>query len=327
MPPTLSQNEVDALMDALEQGQIDTEEQSAGTAQPEFKPFDLTSRDRIVRGSMPMLDVINARLARHWSALLSDMLRDELNITAQPAAPIKLGEFLSYQSHPACINLVSLPPLLGTGLLCFQPNLFFTMLDTVFGGSSKQPIMAESRDLTPIELDFARTLVGGWAECAAAAWAGTHPVQPAYLQTEISPDHVLVGTASDVVMSTTYDVRLGEQLESKIELAVPYSTLEPIRDRLMQHPTEETDSDRHRWQENLLQALYDVPLRIKVDLGRTPIPVSRLLALSPGAVIRLHSHPQALLPLFVAGELKAEVAPVQVNGNLAFRFEHWRSHD
>ncbi|RME20563.1 MAG: flagellar motor switch protein FliM, partial [Deltaproteobacteria bacterium] len=113
MPPTLSQNEVDALMDALEQGQIDTDDGKASGPQPEAKPYDLTSRDRIVRGSMPMLDVVNGRMARRLAQRLSDQLQEDVSLTAQPAAPMKLGEFLSYQPQPACINIVGFAPLLG----------------------------------------------------------------------------------------------------------------------------------------------------------------------------------------------------------------------
>jgi len=329
MPPTLSQNEVDALMDALEEGRIDTTsgQTESGQAEAEARPFDLTSRDRIVRGSMPMLDVINGRLARRLGGILADELQTEIQVTAQPAAPIKLGEFLSYQPQPSCINLISFPPLLGTGLLCIQPNLFFTMLNMVFGGDGDKPAEAVARDLTAIELDFARTLVERWASSAASAWAETHPLQPVYLATEISPEHVSIGAASDVVISTTFDVRLGEQVEGKFELAIPYASLEPIRSRLMEHPTEETTEDRQRWTEGLYQALLEVPLRLRVELGRSSMPLQQMLALRGGDVVRLNSHPQMQLPLFVAGRLKAEVLPVQANGNLAFRFEDWRSHD
>lgn len=333
MPASLTPNEVDALMDAIDDGRIDTAAEAEPVdqkAETRIKAFDLTSRDRIIRGRMPTLDVINARTARALANTLSDMLQEDVDVSCEPATPIKLGEFLSYQSEPACINLISLAPLLGSGLLCVQPDLFFVLLDTVFGGSEpgeRSPVgLTNGRDYTSIELDFARNLVTNWAACARNAWAGVRPFEPGYLHTEISPGHVSIGSISDVVISTTYLVRL-TNFEGKIELAIPYTSLDPIKHLLLEHRTEESAADRRHWQDRLFDALSEVPLKLRIEFGRASMLLAKLIDLKPGDLVRLNSHPDGRLPMHIESRPKAWVTPVEINGNLAFEFDEWRNHD
>jgi len=327
LPPTLTKNEIDALMNALQEGKVDLPPEGPAESSVDAQPYDFTKRDRLVRGSLPVLDTINYRLAFRLARALSELAQQEITVVAEPAAPMKLGEFLSYQPEPGCINIIGIAPLLGSGLLCIQPNVFFLLLNLIFGGqqASGQPeIMA--RGFTPIELELARLLVESWAESAAAAWEPVLTLKPTYLHTEVSAQQVTIGATSDLVMSNSFLVRIGE-LEGKFDLAIPYLSLEPVRSKLSEHSTEQSRQDRERWQRELEQALLEVPLKVCVHLGSCRISLRRLLDCQVGDLLVLDSHPQKWQELYIAGKPKGQVSPLQANGSLAFRFEQWRENE
>ncbi len=329
MPPTLTENEVDALMTALHDGQVNTEEGIDEANGNTVEPFDLTSRDRIVRGRMPTLDAIHNKLVRRFNRSLSNLLCSPLEISVEPTRPMKLGEFLSYQSSPGCINLISLHPLLGTGMLCIDPQLFFSFLNLVFGGKGNQESdnqESPERDFTPVEVEFARSLVEIFCADAESEWSDVHPVKPTYLSTEMSPKHLTIGSASDVMMVTNFTVLIAG-MEGRIELAIPYTSLEPIKHMLVEHHTDESADDRDAWHERLWQAFLGVPLRMQIELGRSRMSFDHLLSLSSGDVIRLDKNPDSSLRLQLGGLLKGAVNPLEKNGNLAFEFSEWRTHD
>lgn len=339
MPPTLSQNEVDALMEALQDGRIDTDSEKtvvtrapggASDKAPEVKPYDLVSRERVVRGRMPTLDAIHGRLARRLAQNLAELGLPEPEVAADPAAPQKMGEFLSYQASPACINLLSIAPLQGTALFCVQPNLFFALLSIAFGGQAVAadatlPVRARP-DLSAVETEFARMLSETFARAAAEAWSEVLALKPAYLRTEVSGDHLMTGASGDLVMACTFTVRVGG-VEGRMELALPYGSLEPVKPRLAEHPQEESPADRERWLRNLRLAVANVPLRLSVELGRSRMSLRRLLDLQAGQIVRLDEHPGGPLRLFLGGAPKGLAVPVEQNGKFAIEFLEWRNPD
>lgn len=339
MPPTLSQNEVDALMEALQDGRIDTDSErtvitrapgGAAAKTPEVKPYDLVSRERVVRGRMPTLDAIHGRLARMLSQHLAELGLPEPEIASDPAAPQKMGEFLSYQASPACINLLAIPPLQGTALLCIQPNLFFALLSMAFGGQALAadtalPVRARP-DLSVIETEFARMLAEAFARAAAAAWSEVLALKPAYLRTEVSADHLMTAASGDLVMACAFPVRIAG-VEGRLDLALPYASLEPVKPRLAEHPQEESPADRERWMRNLRLAVANVPLRLSIELGRCRMSLRRLLDLQVGQIVRLEEHPGGPLRLFLGGRPKGVAIPVEQNGKFAIEFLEWRRPD
>jgi flagellar motor switch protein FliM len=332
MPPTLSKNEVDALMDALNEGHVDapSDDDQAQQLDEDVKTLDLTSRDRIVRGRMPTLDVIHGRLAQRFGTRLCALLRRDAELLPEVAQPQKLGEFLSYQPTPACIHLIGLSPLQGTGLVCLQPELFFFLLDAVFGGrgltAGPGTGRTGGRELTSIELAFAADLIGGFAQDMSSAWVEVRALKPNYLSTVVVPEHVAIGTPSDVVMASTFRLRTGSH-EFRMDIVLPYSALEPIKSRLVEQHMEETPADRQRWLERLQTSLERVPLRLQLELGRTRISLVELMRLSPGDVIRLDRAPSSRLPLRAGDRVVSWVAPLRIDGNLGFEFQEWRSDE
>ncbi|NMB73987.1 MAG: hypothetical protein GYA21_02520 [Myxococcales bacterium] len=326
-------------MEALQDGRIDTAQErtvitrtpgGATGKTPEVKPYDLVSRERVVRGRMPTLDAIHGRLARGLSQQLCELGLPEAEIASDPAAPQKMGEFLSYQTSPACINLLSIPPLQGTALLCVQPNLFFALLSMAFGG---QAMVADAAlpvrpraDLSAVETEFARLLSEAFARAAAAAWSEVLALKPAYLRTEVSAEHLMTGSSGDLVMACAFPMRVAD-VEGRLDLALPYTSLEPVKPRLAEHPQEESPADRERWQRNLRLAVAHVPLRLSIELGRSAMSLRRLLDLQVGQVVRLEEHPGGPLRLFLGGAHKGVAIPVEQNGKFAIEFVEWRKPD
>lgn len=277
-----------------------------------------------------MLDIINSRLARRLANALTDLLQTTVEIMAEPTAPIKLGEFLSYQAAPACINIISLLPLNGIGLICLQSDLFFVLLNTLLGGGTNTKMQANLSDrdfFTPFEMEFSRNLVEIISREFEPCWTDVlSEFRPTYIQTEINPQQVTTGTASDVMMTSTFQIKLLE-MEGKLDIAIPYMSLEPIKAELQEHPTEGTEADRNLWQKRLIEAVLSIPLRTHVELGHIPMVISQFIGLAPGHLVRLDRDPLSPLPLFLGGRFKGWISPMEVKGNLAFEFKDWRKEN
>ncbi|MBN2886769.1 MAG: flagellar motor switch protein FliM, partial [Chromatiaceae bacterium] len=154
----LSQDEIDALLHGVDSGDIDTEE-GGFPADGEVRPYNLASEERIVRGRMPTLDMINERFARYLRVHLFNLLRRSSEISVIGTKVTKFSEYVHSLYVPTSLNLVRVSPLHGTALFVFDPRLVFTLVDNFFGGDGRYYTRIEGRDFTPMELRVINNLL------------------------------------------------------------------------------------------------------------------------------------------------------------------------
>ncbi|MBU0550974.1 flagellar motor switch protein FliM [Myxococcota bacterium] len=315
----LSQNEIDALLTAVNSGQIEEQEGApdlgGGRAHIDSVKYDLFSQDRIIRGRMPTLDIINDRFARQFRITLSNSLRKILQISVESTSLMKYGEFLNYLPIPSCLNIIRLNPLRGSCIIAIEAKLIFAFLNNFFGGATNAQERVEGRDFTAIELMIIRKVVDLMIEDLERAWQPVYPVEGEYLRTEINPQFLAVVPSSDVVVLTSYELEM-ENLRGMVQLVIPYSTVEPIRQHLSTGIQTESDEQENTWTEQISKHLQAVPVFAEVQLGRTRIHLRELLDLRPGDIISLDQPVNAPLLLSVEGCEKFTVRPVDVAGNL-----------
>ena len=146
----LSQEEVDALLRGITEGEVVTE-QSAGADADNIRPYDLTNQERIIRGRMPTLEIINQKFARLLRASLSGSLRRVIDVGAQNVEMVKFGEFLKTLPVPTSMHIIRMNPLRGGALLVIESKLVFALIDSFFGGPGSSHVKVEGREFTAIE--------------------------------------------------------------------------------------------------------------------------------------------------------------------------------
>jgi len=295
----LSQDEVNALLSAVTEGEIETETDEE-YSDSDVVLYDLTSQDRIIRGRMPTLDIIHDRFARNFRISLSNSLRRIIDINMESTSLTKFGEFLNSLPIPSCLNLVKFHPLHGIGLLIFEAKLLYSLANLFFGGSELGKVKVEGREFSPIELQLVKRLVILMIHDLTAAWKNVYPVDIQFLRTEINPQFVGVVPPTDVVVAVTFEVEL-DKTRGKIFLMIPYSSIEPIRERLSSAiHSEQLEVDKS-WQKRIITNVSGAHIKGKAILGTSEISVKEMMHLKVGDVIELNNDVSDELTFYVEG--------------------------
>lgn len=313
----LSQDEVNALLSAVSEGEIETETYEEYD-DAEIVNYDLTSQNRIIRGRMPTLDIIHDRFSRNFRISLSNSLRKIIDISMESTSLTKFGEFLNSLPIPSCLNLLKFNPLHGIGLLIFEAKLLFSFANLFFGGTELGKVKIEGREFSPIELQLVKRLVAMMVVDLQKAWKPVFPLDIQFLRTEINPQFVGVVPPTDVVVAVTFEVEL-EKSRGKIFLMMPYSTLEPLRERLSSSlHSEQLEVDKS-WQKRIIANLADAKIESNVILGKNEISVEDLLKLKVGDVVEFNNEFSEDLPVLIQGIPKMLGTPVVSHNKYAMK--------
>ncbi len=306
MNQVLSQNEVDALLAAVSEGNIDVNASGApgaagggdGTPEPgrsvvingkddaEVSNYDLTNQDRVIRGRMPTLDIIYERFIRLFRISLSNSLRKVASISIISTDLLKFGEFVNTLPIPSCMCIMRFEALRGPALLVFESKLAYALVDSFFGGTDRPFTKIEGKEFTNIELTIIKKVMDLAISDLEEAWAPVHKTKISYVRTEVNPQFVGVVPPSDVIISTTFEVEL-ENASGTIALIIPYSTIEPIKQKLNATFQSEADNKDRHWTMVMSEHLQVVDAEVSVRLGHTDITVADLVNLQVGDIIPL----------------------------------------
>lgn len=295
MNQILSQSEVDALLAAVTDGDI--KPSSSGEAQNlgdvkksderNIVSYDLTSQDRIIRGRLPQLEVIYEKFMRAFRVSLSSALRKIASITLTSTEFLKFGEFINTLPIPTCMSVLRFNNLRGSALLVIEAKLAYALVDSFFGGADRPYAKLDGKEFTPIELQIVRKVVDLAIHDLEASWATIEKIGCSFQRTEINPQFVGIVPPTDVVIASTFDVEL-EQASGTISIVIPYSTIEPIKQKLSNGFQVESDqTDKKLWTSIIKEQLLETDIDIKVNLGETEIKLKDLMNLKIGDIIPL----------------------------------------
>lgn len=311
----LSQDEVDALLDGVtgESQHPDKQEEAAG-----IRDYDLASQERIVRGRMPAMEVVNERFARNLRVGLCNFMRRSPQISVGPIRVVKYSTFLRDMAVPTNINIVSLAPLRGAGLLIFDPKLVFSVIESLFGGSGKVHARIEGRDFSPTEQRIIQRLLEVTLADYAKAWEALFRFNFAYQRSEMHTQFASIATPNEIVVTTTFNIEIGDG-GGEVHICLPYSSLEPIRDILyspLQGAGQENDN---RWMKQLTKQVQSADVELTAELAQAQISVGQLLKLKAGDFIDLPL--KEVINAKVGGVPVIECRFGTVNGRTAIRIE------
>jgi len=285
----LSQDEVDALLQGItgESQKLEQEDVGAGGG---IRDYDLAAQERIVRGRMPTMEVINERFARNIRIGLFNFIRKSPEVAIGGIKVQKFSAFLREVVVPTNFNIVNVKPLRGSGLIVCDPSLVFAVIDALFGGVGKYHTRIEGRDFSPTELRVILRLVETICAEYKRAWAGIYPVELEYQRSEMQPQFASIATPSEIVVATNFTLEIGETTGS-VHFCIPYSTLEPIRDTLFSTIQGDSTEPDRRWVNLLKNQIQNADVELVAELAHAGATVEQLLSFKPGDFVELDLDP------------------------------------
>lgn len=282
MSDLLSQDEIDALLHGVDDVEEEVEELSQEKGNT--SDYDFSSQDRIVRGRMPTLEMVNERFARHMRISLFNMMRRTAEVSINGIQMIKFGEYVHTLFVPTSLNMVRFRPLKGTGLITMEARLVFILVDNFFGGDGRYHAKIEGREFTPTERRIIQMLLKLVFEDYKEAWSPVMDASFEYLDSEVNPSMANIVSPTEVVVISSFHIEL-DGGGGDFHIALPYSMLEPIRELLdagVQSDKEDTDM---RWSKALRDEIMDVPVNLNTRFIETDIPLNQVMELKAGDII------------------------------------------
>lgn len=282
MSDLLSQDEIDALLhgvDDVEEEEVDSSEGGESTLE-----YDFSSQDRIVRGRMPTLEIVNERFTRHMRVSLFNMMRRSAEVSINGIQTTKFGEYIHTLFVPTSLNMVRFRPLKGTGLITMEARLVFILVDNFFGGDGRYHAKIEGREFTPTERRIIQMLLKLIFEDYKEAWAPVMDVSFEYLDSEVNPAMANIVSPTEVVVISSFHIEL-DGGGGDFHVSLPYSMLEPIRELLdagVQSDKEDTDL---RWSKALRDEMLDVNVELSTHMMDVELTLDEVMNFKDGDII------------------------------------------
>ncbi len=312
----LSQDEIDALLHGIDSGTVIEEEEDLFDG--EIRPYNFNAQERIVRGRMPTLEMINERFARLFRIGLFNMLRRTPEVSVSSVEMMKFNEYVHSLFVPTSLNLVKVSPLRGTALFVVDPKLVFILVDNFFGGDGRYATKIEGREFTATELRVIRLVLDQAFSDVKDAWTPVLPVDFEYLGSEVNPQFANIVSPTEVVVVSRFHIEL-DGGGGGFHITLPYTMIEPIRDILdtgLQSDRNEVDE---RWTRFLREEMETAEVELSSILATTQITLRELQQLKPGDIIPIEMPEQVVL--------LAEDIPIMrgiygvANGNVAVKIQ------
>lgn len=307
MSDILSQNEIDALLKQLSDGDLDVD-QIQGEDEKQVKNYDFSRPTKFSKEHLRTLEIIFEHYCRLISTNLPVYLRKNVQVTVASSETVTFSEFSNALSNPSVLGIVNFAPLNGNIIIEIATNLCYAMLDRMLGGSG-QPL-EKSRDFSDIELTILQKLLIMFTQLLREPWKNVLEISPVLSRLETNPQFAQVIAPSDMIAIVTLNMKIGD-VEGMVNICLPFFTLEDVMDKLNTKywfSTMQENHDEH-YEEYIESMIRRVDVPIKAVLGKSTISVNDFLNLQVGDCIRLDSRVDADMDVYVGNIRKFTALP------------------
>lgn len=279
----LSQDEIDALLSGVDNGDLESDIEDAADDGKTIL-YDFSSQDRIIRGRMPTLEMINERFARSLRDSLFNMIRRSPVISIEGIQLSKFGDYKPTLLMPSNLNIVHMRPLKGSGLIVCNPKLVFALVDCFFGGEGRPSNKVEGREFTVTEMRIVSRLLEIVLADAQKAWEPVLPVTFEHVGTEVNPQFASIVAPSEVVVVSTFHIDL-EAGSGDLQIVLPYLMLEPIRELLAAGIQSDAVEKDDRWSQTLHEDLKSAEVALSATLAHTGVSLGQVMKFKAGDIV------------------------------------------
>lgn len=318
MSKLLSQEEINALLNEVETGNIAATVEPIEIKDGTIRTYDLTHHERIIRGRMPGLELVNERFTRLFMNSLSSKLTKFVDAVVQDISMVKFNEFIKAISLPSSINVFKIEPLHGYALFIVEAPIAFAILECFFGSNDINNIKVEDRSFTSIEQRIIKKVVDLALHDIEIAWKSLSDVNLKYVGVETNPRFITIVTPVEPVIKIEIKVAV-EEFDGRIFLCIPYSTIEPLKEKLYSSVHSETVETDKRWISRLTTVLCDSYIKIIAEIEKIELTVGEVLDLKVGDVINLGKSISDEFDITVEEVLKFKGTPCLSRGSQAIK--------
>jgi len=281
----LSEGELDALMDSVSSGDVPLDD-AAGDAQ--WGSFDFSTREQAMLAQMPTLKTINEKHALGLALGIQELFRIPVEVTPREVRLLPLGEALMAIPEPAVINLIKTDPLQGISFVINPGELLSFFIDQYFGGAAEgSSARPSSLELTPTERRINELLATRFLLTLQSAWSEQVAMTTKLTSTETNPDFLQLDSPAQLALSFSFDIKVFEW-SAAIEWLLPYTALEPLRDKLSGPVAKAEPAPANSdWEANLRAELPDVALELSAVFSSRSVNIAEVLGLRAGSIVPL----------------------------------------
>ena len=302
MADILSQDEVDLLLSAVSEGELETgAEEGKGYEEPHLTLYDFRRPERVSKEQLKGLHSLFEAFAREVSVVFPPFLRTVVRVDLVSIDQLTYDEFILSVARPTCLCIVNMAPLEGNTVIELSPGMVFPIVDRVLGGGGV--MLSEPRELTEIENRIVMRIVMMILDSWRRSWEQLIEFRQTVVTLESDPLIVQIVAGSEMVVLVGYDVHIGERAGS-MNMCIPLMVLNPVLDQISQqaHFTRRMSADvavqmRAIITRTALKA--DVP--VEAILGQTVLPLDEVAALRVGDIVQLDTAPDEPITVMVGG--------------------------
>ncbi len=317
MGDVLSQNEIDSLLAALSTGELDVE-QMQESAEKQIKNYDFKRPAKFSKEHLRTLEIIFEHYGRLISTNLPLYLRKNVQVSVASSETVTFSEFTNALANPVILGIINFAPLSGNIILELGTNLGYTMIDRMLGGAGEP--LDKTREFSEIELTIIEKMMIVCMQLMREPWKNVLDINPVLDRLETNPQFAQIISPNDMIAIVTLNMKIGD-VEGIMTICLPYFTLEDIMDRLntkywYANMQEKQDED---YQEHISDLIKKVTIPVKAILGKSVITVNDFASLQVGDVIRLNTHVDDELKVYVGNIKKFTAMPGSSKDQYAVR--------
>ncbi|MEJ2157576.1 MAG: flagellar motor switch protein FliM [Desulfobacteraceae bacterium] len=311
----LSQEEIDALLNAMDSGEVSIEEEVEEETSSEARSYDLTAQSLMLRDQFDALDEVYDKFINLLNVSLSSSLQLPLEAKMVSKEIVKFGEFLQAFANPTGFSIYTMEPLIGSALMAVEPNLGFAIIDCMFGGDGKP--LKNIREFTQIEKRMLQKFYSEILKELERAWQVAYGIRFVQKKTETKPEFVNLVSPGDLVLTFVISIS-GENFTGNIHICTPFLMLEPIKDKLSSRYLREKDR-AHVFRDQLGMLLKDTQVNLVAELGMTVRTIGQILEMEIDDIVKINTGPQDPVKIKVEGVPKYRGTPGVIKGNRAIQ--------
>ena len=272
---------------------------------------------------LPMLDIVFDRLVRLMSTSLRNLTSDNVEVSLDQVSTVRFGDYMNSIPLPAMLSVFKAEEWENSGLLTTDSALIYSIVDVLLGGRKGTPaVRVEGRPYTTIEGKLVEKMVEVTLSDLSSAFDPLSPVSFSLERMETNPRFATITQSNNACVLARLRVDMGDR-GGRVEILIPYATLEPIRELLLQMFKGEKFGRDSIWENHLTEELYKTDVQLQAVLGEKIVSLHDMLNWKVGTQIMFSTRTEEELELR-CGHFPIFKGPVgQKQGNLAVQIEHY----